>query len=485
MKKSFPRPLAVVLVTLFALSPAFATCGGGGGGGTGGMTSGNAANAVVYNVPWRVRAPKDPAPTAGLVLYWFPATNDELQKSSLRQSRALTLYAAQCVSMELGDYRTPEGQKFVADSKPPLAVLAKYDGSVVGKAESGGGMLKVAQVEKLVETEVKKREESLDASLKEGKDKAKAGDSDGATKLLGAVAEEKCMFPKKAKEAAGELKKLGKNIASLTDAPINTPVFEPRQSARIERTMRAGLVAELNARYVEAGRLYSLAHRLDPADPVPLRYLGELYRHHTGEWDKARATFDALLAMPADPFSRAVALHGLGKMTIHEGEFKKGLSLMEQAVAEFPLALAYRNLAVYWNSEGDAAKTAAYVREALAVAPRDPYNLVFAAVFMAKSGRGDEALKIARANEGLLPASYNLAAVYAQAGRRDKALALLRRHFYEYERYRSVRAKEMMEARVDAVFSSIREDRAFVTLTDGADGRLPMPMKPAATDPNR
>jgi tetratricopeptide (TPR) repeat protein len=486
MKKICARLLAVTLVILFALSPAFATCGGGGGGGTGGMTSGNAANAVVYNVPWRVRAPKDPAPNAGLVLYWFPATNDELQKSSLRQSRALTLYAAQCVSMELGDYRTPEGQKFVGDSKPPVAVLAKYDGAVVGKAESAGGMLKVAQVEKLVETEVKKREDALDASLKEGKDKAKAGDSEGAVKLLGAVAEEKCMFPKKAKEAAGELKKLGKNIASLTDAPAAaTPVFEPRASARIERTMRAGLSAELNARYVEAGRLYSLAHRLDPADPVPLRYLGELYRHHTGEWDKARATFDALLSMPADPFSRAVALHGLGKMTIHEGEFKKGLSLMEQAVAEFPLALAYRNLAVYWNSEGDAAKTAAYVREALAVAPRDPYNLVFAAVFMASSGRGAEALKIARANEGLLPASYNLAAVYAQAGQRDKALALLRRHFYEYERYRSVRAKEMMEARVDAVFSSIREDRAFVALTDGADGRLPMPMKPAATDPNR
>ena len=30
--------------------------------------------------------------------------------------------------------------------------------------------------------------------------------------------------------------------------------------------------------------------------------------------------------MPADPLSRAVALHGLGKMTIHDGEFKKGFT---------------------------------------------------------------------------------------------------------------------------------------------------------------
>jgi tetratricopeptide (TPR) repeat protein len=482
MKTKLTRPLAVVLAALFTFSPVWATCGGGGGGGVGGASSGTSANPIVYSVPWKARTPKDAPAAAGLVLYWFPATTEEVQKSSLRESRVLTLYSAQCVSMELADYREGGGQKLIGDSKPPLAVLATPDGTVVGKVENTDGKLKVGQVEKLVETEVKKREGALDASLKEGKDKLKAGDPQGAIKLFGTVVGEKCMFPKKAKEAASELKKLGvTGIASIPAAPVT----EPRQVLRIERTMRAGLRAELGARYTEAGRLYALAHRLDPADPVPLRFLGELYRHHTGAWDKARATFDALLSMPADPLSRAVALHGLGKMTIHEGEFKKGLSLMEQSVEAYPLALAYRNLAVYWNSEGDAAKTAGYVRQALAVDPKDPYNLVFAAVFMSASGRGEEALRIARANRAQLPASYNLAAIYAQAGRRAEALALLRRHFFEYERYRSVRAKEMMEARVDAVFDSLREDAAFVALTDGADGRLPMPMKPAGGGANR
>jgi tetratricopeptide (TPR) repeat protein len=181
--------------------------------------------------------------------------------------------------------------------------------------------------------------------------------------------------------------------------------------------------------------------------------------------------------MPSDPLSRAVAQHGLGKMTIHEGEFKKGLALMEASVESYPLALAYRNLAVYWNSEGDLVKTEQYVQKALALDPREPYNLVFAAAFMASTGRGAEALRIARENEALLPASYNLAAIYAQAGQRAKALALLKRHFFEYERYRAVRSKEMMEARVDAVFASLREDPAFVALTNGADGKLPMPEK--------
>jgi tetratricopeptide (TPR) repeat protein len=206
-----------------------------------------------------------------------------------------------------------------------------------------------------------------------------------------------------------------------------------------------------------------------------LRYLGELYRHHLGDWDKARSTFDAILAMPADPLSRAVAMHGLGKMTIHEGDFLKGLHLMETSVKEYPLALAYRNLAVYWNSEGDKAKADMYTREATKLDPTDPYNLIFAAAFLAGNGHGDEALKIAKDNEAMLPASYNLAAIYAQLGQKQKALDLLKRHFYQYERYESVRSKEMMEARVDEVFVSLRKDPDFLALTNGADGRLPIP----------
>jgi tetratricopeptide (TPR) repeat protein len=163
-------------------------------------------------------------------------------------------------------------------------------------------------------------------------------------------------------------------------------------------------------------------------------------------------------------------------MTIHEGAFDKGRGLIEDSVATFPLPLAYRNLAVYWNSEGDALKTAEYVKLALHLDPDDPYNRVFAAVFMAASGQADEALKIAQENEALLPASYNLAAIYAQAGQPERALTLLRRHFYEYERYRAVRSEEMMEARVDAVFASLRNNPSFLSLTALADGRLAMPM---------
>jgi len=484
MKKQLSRAIAAVLMVLFSLSPAWATCGGGGGGGTGGVGGGGRNEGpapTVYKVPWNIWDAKT-APQKGLVLYWFPATQVEVDKSSLRASRILTLYAAQCVTMRIADAKQPELQPIIGDSAVPVAVLASADGKPIQKVENTGGKLKVELVEKLVEGEMKQRETTLDTSLKDAKEKIKAGDNDGAIAMLKPVAEEKCLFPKKAKDAAKELKKLG--VEEVGNIPA-APIFDRVQGARIEAVMRRGLIAEIAEKYVTAERLYKQAHLMDPADPTPLRYLGELYRHHTGEWDKARATFDMILNMPADAIARAVALHGLGKMTIHDGEFKKGLSLMERSVEEFPLALAYRNLAVYWNSEGDLKQGSAYTQKALALDPKDPYNLVFAAVFMAAAGRGEEALKIARENRNLLPASYNLAAIYAQTGNRRQALALLQRHFFQYERYQAVRAKEMMEARVDAVFDSLRQDSEFLALTSGADGKLQMPMKNMTGSSNR
>jgi len=449
---------------------------------------GSTAPELTYPVPWHMQSPQDPPATEVLVVYWFPASAEELKQSSLRMSRTLSLYASQCVAMDVADVRSPAGVKFAADAKLPVVVLTTADGTVVGKAENNNGFLRVGQVEKLVDDEVKQRQSAIDEKLKNAKDRAKSGDKDAAIPLYRAVLEQKCLFPKKAKDAAKELKKLGVNdVGEILEKPdFASPNFDVRMSARMIRTLRTGIDAEMRGDYPGSEKFYAAAHRMDPADPTPMRYLGELYRHETGEWDKARSMFNAILAMPADPIARAVALHGLGKITIHEGDFAKGRELMESSVKTYPLALAYRNLAVYWNSEGDSAKTADYVQKALALEPADPFNLTFAAAFMAGNGHAEEALKIAAENQSLLPASYNLAAIYAQTGQREKALALLKRHFFEYERYDAVRSKEMMEARVDAVFLSLRDDPVFVALTSGADGKLdpsrPMPTRAGAAN---
>jgi len=476
MKNTAMRFFAIFL-TFALLNPApavWATCGGGGGGGTGGMRTG-AGNSTtpdeqVYRVPWKLLKPEEPV-NSGLILYWFPSSADELKKSSLLFSRQLSVYAAQCITMGVADSRIPFAQKLGANTVLPVAVLAEPDGKELARIENTKGMLKVGDVEKLVEGEVKRRESALKEKLEAGKSKAKAADNPGAIEELRAVVGEKCLFPKLAKDAAKELKKLGvTDVGQIFDAPVTDRAL----SAKIDQTMRKGLKAENRGKYVDAEKFYAAAAQMDPMDVTPLRYLGELYRHHTGEWDKARASFDKILAMPADPLSRAIALHGNGKMTIHDGRFKDGLHLMEQSAAEFATPLAYRNLAVYWNSERDMARAEQYVKLAMALDPSDEYNQVFAAVFRADKGGAlsAEAMRIARSNEKLLSASYNLAAIYAQLGQRDKALKLLKRHFYEYERYDAVRAKEMMEARVDFVFESLKGDAEFVALTSGADGKL-------------
>jgi tetratricopeptide (TPR) repeat protein len=472
MKGSLSRAISLLLVVFLLSSQTWATCGGGGGGGMGGMGGGGTGGgAQSYPVPWKVIQAADPPLKDGLAVYWLPSSQKELEASSLRFSQTLSNYATQCVTMGIVDQRMALGQKIAPTDKLPVAVLAQPDGTIIGKAENKNGYLKVDQVEKLLESEMKNREAAIKEKMEDAKAKVKAGDNQAAIAELRAVYDQKCLFPKRAKDAAKELKKMG--VTDLAEVPDGVNL-DRAVMAHVEKTMRQGLKAENAANYLEAEGRYQAAHRIDPADPAPLRYLGELYRHHIGDWSKARETFNAVLAMPADPLSRAVALHGLGKMTIHEGDFKKGLELMEASVREYPLALAYRNLAVYWNSEGDTAKAGFYTQEALKLEPKDPYNLVFAAAFMAGNGHSEEALKIARENERLLPASYNLAAIYAQAGQKEKALALLQRHFFEYERYQAVRSKEMMEARVDAVFASLMEDPQFLDLTKEADGKLPI-----------
>src|SRR5882672_845055 len=153
MKPLLARTTALLLIAVISTPELWATCGGGGGGGMGGMSGGAGfpgAAEQVYNVPWRLRTPEAPPVTAGLVLYWFPSSAEEVKRSSLRTSRTLSLFATQCVSMEIADTTSVPGQKFAGGAKLPLAVLATPDGTSLGKAENKDGYLKVDQVEKMV-----------------------------------------------------------------------------------------------------------------------------------------------------------------------------------------------------------------------------------------------------------------------------------------------------------------------------------------------
>jgi len=467
--RCFAQLLTVALAAQLIVAPVWATCGGGGGGGTGGITS---SAPQVYHVPWVTVGGVAP-PAGDLVVYWFPTSKEQVKGSALRTSRSLTLWSAQCVGVGMVPAENNALRQRFAVNGTPTAVLAGSDGKEIGRVEAADGQLNATPVEKLVRSELEKREDQVKQALKQAKAKNKSGDQDAAAELYGEVFQHACLFPSSGKKAAKALKKMGRKveIAGLDlDAPdFPRPDLGRRTSAKMERFMEAGLAAERIEDLARAQRLYEKAQSLDPADPVVLRFLGELHRHHTGDWQLARQIFSQLLARPADSLSRAVALHGLGKMTIHSGKFEDGVALFERSIDSYPLALAYRNLAVFWNSEKETEKAWSYTQKALALEPEDAYNQVFAATYFVTLGKADEARQMAEEHHDLMPASYNLAAIYAQLGERDKAFEMLRRHFYDYEQHDAVRAKEMREARDDIVFTSYHQDADFISLTALAD----------------
>jgi tetratricopeptide (TPR) repeat protein len=389
----------------------------------------------------------------------------DAQNSDLNNSRNLTNYAAQCVGLQVikPDDAAAIAKWEVTDKRPTALLVA--DGKVLARADANNkGKLQLSAVENMIHHELSLREDGLEQQLDAARKQADGGDKDNAIAAFQKVWEQRCLAPKKGREAQKQLKKLGITVADANLRQVD-PDMSPAMTARITKAMREAFAAELRDDYPKARALYRAAAALDPADPVPQRFLAELYRHHTGEWKLATETFEHLLTLQPDPLSRAVALHGLGKITIHMGDSAKGLALFEQSIEAYPLALTYRNLAVYWNSERQRAKADAYVQKALALDPQEPFNLIFAATYLVDSDRKAEALKIATDNEGILAASYNLAAIHAMLGNKGKAMELLKRHFYQYERYDDVRAMEMWEARVDYVFVSLKDDPAFIELT--------------------
>src|SRR5208282_5045440 len=110
-------------------------------------------------------------------------------------------------------------------------ILANPDGTTIAKAENQNGYLKAEQVEKLVETELKKRESAIKEQLDDAKNKAKSGDNQNAIQEYRAVLEQKCLFPNKAKDAAKGLKKLG--VTDVAEIPA-APNFDSTLSAEIE-----------------------------------------------------------------------------------------------------------------------------------------------------------------------------------------------------------------------------------------------------------
>lgn len=161
-------------------------------------------------VPWKVLNPGDEPLKSDLVLYWIPGTRDEVRRSPLLTSRPLAIYSTQCVGMQLIRPDDDEWiEKLGAKGALPVAVLASRDGTVVARIANDGGVLRLADVEKMVRDTLVARDIDADHLLDDAKAKADAGDRDAAIVLYRRVCAQKCLFPRKAKDAQKALHRLG------------------------------------------------------------------------------------------------------------------------------------------------------------------------------------------------------------------------------------------------------------------------------------
>jgi hypothetical protein len=161
-------------------------------------------------VPWKVLHNGDPSPSGVMVLYWIPSSSDEFRHSELLTYRPLTVYPTQCVALSVvraDDAATID--KLGAAGKLPIAVLVAEDGRVIGAVESERGALHAAAVEKLLRDTINAREASIDRDLDDAPKKLGAGDRDAAVALYRRVWDQRCLFPRHAREAERALKKLG------------------------------------------------------------------------------------------------------------------------------------------------------------------------------------------------------------------------------------------------------------------------------------
>jgi hypothetical protein len=161
-------------------------------------------------VPWEVVEPGSDV-DAPLILFWLPASAEELRRSELLVSRDLALFSAQCVAMRVvpvhDDVRMA---RLAADEVLPLAVLTDRHGEVVGRVASDGAELLVAAVEELVREELQRRAADADARLDRASERAQADDVGSAVALYESVWNDRCVCPRQGRDAGRALRKLRK-----------------------------------------------------------------------------------------------------------------------------------------------------------------------------------------------------------------------------------------------------------------------------------
>ena len=158
----------------------------------------------VWFVPWKV-LDASAAPASGVfVLYWIPASPEDLKRSDLVTSRALAVYSARCVAMHVVRVDDTDRLNALVVTELPVAVLA--DGH--RQLARLNGPLRVGDVEAMVGAEFDAREVEANEMRDAARECLRNGDAAEAKRLFREVARQRCSFPRQAKAAARALRRL-------------------------------------------------------------------------------------------------------------------------------------------------------------------------------------------------------------------------------------------------------------------------------------
>ncbi|HUP46132.1 MAG TPA: hypothetical protein VM779_11535 [Thermoanaerobaculia bacterium] len=158
----------------------------------------------VWFVPWKVLGPGMPAEQALFVLYWIPASPDDLKRSDLVTSRALAIYSSRCVAMHVVRVDDSERIENFGEPELPVALLADGDREIARLH----GAVRASEVEAMVQSAFAAREAKAVEALDAARECLRNGDKRGAAALFERVIEQRCSFPRQARAAEKALRRL-------------------------------------------------------------------------------------------------------------------------------------------------------------------------------------------------------------------------------------------------------------------------------------
>jgi tetratricopeptide (TPR) repeat protein len=261
----------------------------------------------------------------------------------------------------------------------------------------------------------------------------------------------------------GRLPDQGLGVAPpLASAPVPAVALVPAALPEVTTSTtylahtQAGIAAYRAEHYAEAALAFEAARSLQPSEPLPYRYLADLYWRQ-GKPDQTTHVVRALAEVMPDAYflerlgsgyeesgllGLAILLYreaarvdpafpstryNLGRLLLKQGHGEQGMAEVQEALRLYPeFAEAHEVLGLAYTEQGRLEKAVSHLQQALGLHP----ELVTAQSHLGRlyraQGRLDEAIQtfhdlVAR-HPDIAEARHNLAVAYAYKGLRDLAI---------------------------------------------------------------